>query len=64
MVVSSALRSGKRVLSAMEGIMLLKCAASALGKYTQLPYKWFPWTIVHKMQETMKEWIPSSLLES
>ena len=33
MVLNSALRSGKRVLSAMEGVILLKCAVSALGKY-------------------------------
>ena len=33
MVLTSALRTGKR-LSAMEGIILLKCAVSTLGKYT------------------------------
>ena len=33
MVLNSALRSGKSVLSAMEGIILLKCAVSALGRY-------------------------------
>ena len=62
MVLSSALCLGKHVL--MEGIILLKCAVSTLGKYTELPHWWFPWTIVQKMQEMIKQWIPSSLLES